>query len=341
MKKRIYYFDLLKVLGALAVVLIHVISEVYYTTDITSTNFKIMVILESLIRYAIPIYYMISGAIFLNEDFVIDNKKLYKKYILNLFLIYLFWNTSYTFLNELINNNIPFSINLILTSIKSTILGHAVFQFDFLLTILAFYVSLPILRLITKKKNKKEIEYLLLILFIFNSLIPLINVYLGIVIKYFIFFTSVVIFFILGYYLNTFEINKRITKYIYIASIISVILTIILTIKDTIKIGYPSELFFYYYSWNILIPSIGIFLYFKNKFKNTKKKVKKLLTSTYFGIYLIHGFSLGVAKVIGMYNINIPFILKILLITIFTYFLSFIASFIISKIPYVKKLIRG
>lgn len=341
MKKRIYYFDLLKVLGALAVVLIHVISEVYYTTDITSTNFKIMVILESFIRYSIPIYYMISGAIFLNEDFNLDNKKLYKKYILNLFLIYLFWNTSYTFLNELINNNIPFSINLILESIKSTILGHAVFQFDFLITILAFYVSLPILRLITKKKNKKEIEYLLLILFIFNSLIPLINVYMGISIGYFIFFTSVVIFFILGYYLNTFELKKNITKYIYIASIISVILTIILTLNDSLKIGYPSELFFYYYSWNILIPSIGIFLYCKNKFKNTKKEVNKTLTSTYFGIYLIHGFSLGVAKVIGMYNINIPFILKIILITMFTYFLSFIASFIISKIPYVKKLIRG
>ena len=341
MKKRIYYFDLLKVIGALAVVLIHVISEFYYSVDITSNNFKIMVILESFIRYVIPIYYMISGAIFLNEDFNLDNKKLFKKYILNLFLIYLFWNSSYTFLNELINNNIPFSINLLLRSIHNTILGHAVFQFDFLLTILAFYISLPILRLITKRKNKKEIEYLLLILFIFNGLLPLLNVYMGISIGYYIFFTSVLIFFILGYYLNTFEIKKNINKYIYIASIICVILTIILTINDSIKNGFPSELFFYYYSWNILIPSIGIFLFFKNKYKNTTKEVNKTLTTTYFGIYLIHGFSLGVAKVIGIDTLAIPFILKIILMTIFVYELSFIASFIISKIPYIKKLIRG
>ena len=65
--KRIVYFDLLKVISAFAVVFIHVISEFWYDLDINSSYFIILTVIDSLLRFAVPIYLMISGALFLNH----------------------------------------------------------------------------------------------------------------------------------------------------------------------------------------------------------------------------------------------------------------------------------
>ena len=68
MKKRIVYFDVLKVITCFMVIMIHVISRNWYVLDLKSNEFTFLTILDSICRCAVPIYLMISGAIFLNED---------------------------------------------------------------------------------------------------------------------------------------------------------------------------------------------------------------------------------------------------------------------------------
>ena len=90
MKKRIVYFDVLKVITCFMVIMIHVISRTWYVLDLKSSEFTFLTILDSICRCAVSIYLMISGAIFLNEDKNIKIKDMFRKYILNIFLIYLF-----------------------------------------------------------------------------------------------------------------------------------------------------------------------------------------------------------------------------------------------------------
>ena len=68
MKKRIVYFDVLKVITCFMVIMIHVISRTWYVLDLKSSEFTFLTILDSICRCAVSIYLMISGAIFLNED---------------------------------------------------------------------------------------------------------------------------------------------------------------------------------------------------------------------------------------------------------------------------------
>src|SRR5574344_2326895 len=103
--KRLWYFDVLKIISAIAVVLIHVISEYWYALDINSINFKILTILDSCCRFCVPIYLMISGALFLDENKIIDLKYLFKHYILRIFLIFIICNLIYSLLNITILQN--------------------------------------------------------------------------------------------------------------------------------------------------------------------------------------------------------------------------------------------
>ena len=84
MKKRIVYFDVLKVITCFMVIMIHVISRTWYVLDLKSNEFTFLTILDSICRCAVPIYLMISGAIFLNED-----KNIFNIFILEYDLFYI------------------------------------------------------------------------------------------------------------------------------------------------------------------------------------------------------------------------------------------------------------
>ena len=64
MKKRIVYFDVLKVITCFMVIMIHVISRNWYVLDLKSNEFTFLTILDSICRCAVPIYLMIKNVRF-------------------------------------------------------------------------------------------------------------------------------------------------------------------------------------------------------------------------------------------------------------------------------------
>ena len=79
-KKKIifYHFYILRIISSFAVVLIHISAE-YYKSKINSFDFKISFFYNGIARFGVPIFYMISGALFLKQD--ISFNKIYNKYI--------------------------------------------------------------------------------------------------------------------------------------------------------------------------------------------------------------------------------------------------------------------
>ena len=319
MKKRIVYFDVLKVITCFMVIMIHVISRTWYVLDLKSNEFTFLTILDSICRCAVPIYLMISGAIFLNEDKNIKIKDMFRKYILNIFLIYLFWNMTYSILNIIVYGNKIINVKVLKDIFISTILGNGIFHLKFLVTIIGFYLCVPFVRYITKKENKNLLQYLIILLFIFTctpSILTMFNINL----KYPTLFTGFTLYFILGYYLNTFEINKKYRYVVYILGLISI--------------------FFEYGSFNIYLYSASLFLLFKNIF-NKKEETKLLnsLSKLYFGIYLIHGLVLGLLMKYNVFNLNMNLTIKVFFVSLIVFIISLITSFILSKIPFIKRLI--
>ena len=74
------YFDWIRIFVCFAVVMLHVSATWFLNRDISSTPWCISVIYNSATRWAVPIFVMISGALFLNADISV------KKYIQSTFL---------------------------------------------------------------------------------------------------------------------------------------------------------------------------------------------------------------------------------------------------------------
>ena len=92
-QNRILYFDILRVLATLAVITLHISVHNWYETDISSTQWMAYTMYDSLFRWSVPIFVMISGALFLQRD--VNLKKLFSKNIFRLATAFVFWSILY------------------------------------------------------------------------------------------------------------------------------------------------------------------------------------------------------------------------------------------------------
>ena len=127
MKKRVIYFDILKAIAILFVILIHAVSEHWDTLNVNSGSFVSLSLLDSISRFCVPVYFMISGAIFLNDDKNITIKDILKKYIPRILLIFIFWNMAYSLIYNYINDRV-IDFAFISKTFLHTLLGEGVFH---------------------------------------------------------------------------------------------------------------------------------------------------------------------------------------------------------------------
>lgn len=64
MEKRITYLDYLKVFATFAVIILHVVAQNWYITDVNSFGWKTLNVYSSMVRWAVPVFVMISGSLF-------------------------------------------------------------------------------------------------------------------------------------------------------------------------------------------------------------------------------------------------------------------------------------
>ena len=151
--KREIYFDYLRILAILCVIMIHVVGVNWFTTPIYSTNWKILNIYDSIARFSVPIFVMISGALFLNKEKEISIKKLYSKNILRLVVTLLFWSLMYS-----IYANIIIAKTISLSILKLTYLDfiNSHYTLWFITMLIGLYMAIPIFKKICEDKKIEE-----------------------------------------------------------------------------------------------------------------------------------------------------------------------------------------
>ena len=93
-KSRIIFYDILRLISSFSVVIIH-ISAIYYNKyNLGTYNWKISFYFNGITRFSVPIFFMISGDLFLQKDILF--KIIYLKYIKNLFIHYIIWSFIYS-----------------------------------------------------------------------------------------------------------------------------------------------------------------------------------------------------------------------------------------------------
>lgn len=346
---RIYYLDILRVIACLSVIMIHS-SGTYVLKEFGSLNFGVGNVLDGLSRIAVPLFIMISGALMLDKNYNFSTKKLLK-HISKMIVFFVFWSGIYCIIFQIVDKIIiqhqPFDIIKIIASLVE---GH--YHLWFIYLIIGLYLIVPLLRLWVKDENKKQVEYFIILSIIFTYIIPQIisigsnysNIFEDIkyileknlCLKYVGGYTA---YFILGWYINNYNIKNK--KIIYILGVVSLIITIFGTYILSVTTGKAIQIYGDL-TINILFQSLMVFLFIKTKFINIESKKNKFITlvsKNSLGIYAIHAGIVAVMySIISKIGIEIA-IINIPIIFLFTFVISFLISYIFSKIPILKRFV--
>lgn len=341
MKNRIVYLDILRIIACFSVVFLHVAASKWGETSVYTFEWQVFNFYDCLVRFCVPVFVMISGVFFLEPDRDINFKKILNNNIFKIVQVFIFWSLIYSIYKIVIKNA---SINL--SFFLEIMYGY--YHMWFLFMIVGLYIITPFLRKIAK--DKKLIEYFILLSFIFCYIvnlvmfIPKISEIIEIIINKInlVFVLGYTGYFFTGYYLNKYELDLKIKKLIYILATISLLATILISSFLSVKSGNPNSSLHGYLLPNTFIISCAIFIFSKenilrNKLIKYNLEIINKISSVSLGIYMIHVLYLEILSKIGISTLDFNPIISVPLISILVFMCSYITVYIMSKIPFLRK----
>lgn len=339
-KNRDYNMDLLRVVAAFMVIVIHVSAYNFGDTPSKSTEWLSYNFFDSIVRSAVPIFLMISGACFLNKKTQGNVKKIYSKNILKLLIVFIFWSIVYALFSLYTGRITKGQV------IDSIITGH--FHLWYLPTIIGIYIISPLIYRFVKNASVNIYKYFIVLLLCASFLktisyleflpfynhinLLLRNLPIDIIFGYYSYF-------ILGYILYNYNILEKYSKTIYILGIISIILCFVGTYFLSLYSGYNNPNLMREFSIFTLFESIGVFLFFKNKVTISDCAIGKKITNVAnctLGTYVIHLLVMYMLFDLNIINIrSFNTFLSVPVISVITFILSLTLVYVVKKVKFI------
>lgn len=341
-KNRIWDFDYLRIISSFFVVMLHVSAVFWYNRPVQSMDWMISNCLNIVTRISVPLFVMISGALFLSPQKEIPLRALWTKNIFRLFFLFLFWNTLYAILPCFENAQDKPDISEVLQSILS---GR--YHLWFLPMLMGLYALIPFLRTWLKTASKTELQYFMLLFFFFQVIRTSIQSFFNLqaVVEFLEYFDWAVVcsylgYFILGYYLFHIGISPKTIKYLTIGMPFYYLGNILFSTLLSLHFGYARNSFFDSYGVFTFLTTITVFCIFTKKKEQdapsayTKTLLNELSKST-LGIYLMHLMIMESSWLQPLYEL--PVMIAIPLISLTTFCICAILTVLLRKLPFVGK----
>ena len=346
--------DLIRTVGILLVVMLHVSNEYYtaiYPTQLestvywwTSTTYKFLTL------SCVPLFVMLSGALLLQPSKLNEPIRVFlKKRANRIGWAYAFWSAVYLAWGFFLSQT-PVTFPNVIQGIIIGLFTGPWYHFWFIYLIAGLYLITPILRAVVAYRNQNLLRYLIILWFITVAIVPLLQLLTGYTLNTSIFELGGWIgYFILGTYLQKINVRSSILYGLFF-------LALVWTMASTWFMNFLFEslgqdyFFFDYLTANIIVASVSLFMIL-SKFKadwprSNHPHIYRLfhaISCNTLPIFLFHiiileslqrgyfGFKLSLT--------NINPIVGVPIITIVTFFITFGLVLIMGKIPSLKKLI--
>ena len=357
-KRNIIYIDILRILSIFVAIFAHTSEDGYFLFAKYANNsmhFWFYLFIAIGCRFCIPVFFGISGILLLGKEESL--KKLWTKRIIPMFLIFIVISFLYyiEYLLRSTDGIQAFSLHDFLITFYC---GVHKAQLWYLGEYIIFLICIPFLRALVKSLEAKYYYYLLAIAVIFK-LLPIIEYILwnGNYTLYYQFkptwlLSNVVLFPLTGYFLHNYVNNTQIKKILaptWILYFVVTVLSCYATYILGINLGQYSEATSQYFFDNTTIVSaFVVFITFKylcsfTNFRPVISSFISLLGKLTFGTYLLHFFLLDINFIRNiLYKFQAGAINDLFASLVYSFIiliLSYLSSYIISKIPFIKKII--
>lgn len=333
--------DLLRVMAVVAVVWLHASSQ-RFVEAFPTAEWTVRVCYDALSRWCVPVFLMISGALFLRHDRTISLRHLFGKNVLRIVVAFLVWSYVYSFVK--INAGPP--------SKSFSILMAGPSHFWYLKMILGIYIAVPVFRAIAASRRAEQ--YFIVLAIVVAHLIPFtLSVMKNLTGQPWVatlqgFYNSLYLnvaagyggYFVMGHYLHTYRPSARMRKVYYALGLVALLAMVGGTIACSHHMGKAVNWFINYLTPTVLGLSVAVFVLFTVRPWQVGGRAQWWLTTAArlsFGVYLVHVLYIRTAVAHGITSSWIHPAIGIPLYTLAIVAASFITVWPLSKIPYLNR----
>lgn len=344
--KRLLHYDLLRIFACFSVIMLHSASQFWYELPLDSRNWLVANSYDALFRFGVPVFVMISGALFLPPERKVGIKRLYTHNILRLATAYLFWTCLYGLWDSR-------TFQWKEAGWKPVVLEMMAGRYHlwFVPMLIGIYMILPILRTWIEHADKRGIQYFLALFAVFQILketilcfVSSINVRAFLDLLPIELAGSYVGYFVLGYYIVRFGFEKKYHKWIYLGGAAGGILAVIFSNFLSLKAGAPNTAVFDSYSLFTFLAAAAVFLFFKEvvcriQWSQGAAAVIQEVSACTFGIYLLHILVIEGLQAKGIHSMIVSNILGIPFLAAVCFVVCLLCIMVLRRVPWIGKYI--
>lgn len=234
------------------------------------------------------------------------------------------------------------------TAFYQMLLGKTQFHLWFLYLMIGLYLITPILRAFVRGASRGDFHWFFLLVFLFASVLPTLlrlrpsqtirlwvnNLDIHLVLGY-------VGYYVLGYYLKNYTLNRVAEYLIYILGALGAAATVGGTAWLSQRRRELIQTLYNYDSTNIVFMSVAVFVFFRYVLGISEERSRRQRISgvakVSFGVYLVHVFFLIALDRLNITVLSFPTALAVPLLTVAVFLCSFAVAWLISKIPLVGR----
>ncbi len=352
-KEHLLWPDVLKIISIYAVILLHSAAPLLVRYHrIGETDWWIGNLYDSLSRWCIPLFIMLSGAMLLGKTHENSLGVFFKKRFWRVAVPFLIWSVLYFLWRIYVKKE-----ELALSSFFPLFFtGPLYYHLWFLYLIIGLYMLTPVLSLYLSCADRTNVLYFLALWFIMDSILPFaeslsgIKVYLSTGAATTVF--KFVGYFVLGYFLRSLQLRPlKIVLFLFLfllAFFITAYGTYYVTVRK--NAGIFDGIFYEYFNFNVFLMSVSVYLIGKSiKYPAFLLKCEgrfgmfRAIAACVPGIYLIHAMLIEAAKK-GMPGFTfsqdiLPPAAGIPVFALGIFLAALLIIFIVKKLPVIKHIV--
>ena len=342
MKRKIAGYSNIRALACMAIVILHTFYAVAGLQSMTPALRTGAYMVRNAMFWAVPCFIMVTGALLLDPSRDVTWRKILGRYLPRVLTALVFFTLLFVLFDALTGDE-PFSLKFLTDWLYKMATDTGWSHMWYLYLMAGIYLLLPFYRMITNQAKNGEICLLLMIYFLFQSLIPLIEKFSGSSSGFYICVNTVYpLYLFAGYALSKgiLHMGPWIASGCTAAGLISILVLTFLGVHQ--ETGVLSKVVGNYSFPGVIALSAGIFELIRTFSDRWPAAIRKTLASIdkhSFGIYLIHMLYLKLAVVVLKLPIaSFAGLLGVLLTAAAIFLISYATVFLFGRL---KRLILG
>lgn len=340
------YIDVLNILSCIAVLSLHHNGMVHSFEN--SLAWRESLVIECGFYWAVPVFMMLSGVTLLNYRSKYDTEQFFRKRIRRTVIPWFAWSVILLIWKlETKQMTIEASGTIdIFAQIANLIFNNKVESaYWFFGALFACYLAIPVFSLLIS--NRSILWYIVVLNFVFLSILPVVKTWFGFSFSLDIpVVGSMIIFVVLGFLLDTKDINKKHRRLLYLVGIMSCLFRYFYTLLLSTESGVTDTSIKGYLIFHGVLYSVAVFVFLRQInweriLPENIKDVLPLLSSCSFGIFLIHKVVMYYESnlLLWLFDIDKRSIIWRLLLIPMTYVVCLSIILLMKQIPVVKRIV--